>query len=88
MIDKTIRIWNDHKLLFLAVFLSELIVSWAKDFYRFSENEIATLELVTDSEFARYQVSIQGFPRQIPDRHPNRFPTLVVPGADFLGKGD
>ena len=33
-----------------------------------------------DSKFEVTQVVIQGFPRQIPDGHPNRLPNLVVPG--------
>ena len=49
----------------------------------FSENQIAAnVELVTDSEFEVNQVSIQGFPRQIPNGNPNRFPSLVVPGPE------
>ena len=50
----------------------------------FNENQVAaTVELVTDSTFEEAQVSIQGFPRQIPDGDPNRFPSLVVPGPSF-----
>ena len=54
----------------------------------FTESQIATVELVTDSKFEVNQVSIQGFPRQIPDGHPNRFPCLVVPGPVFGGNRD
>ena len=54
----------------------------------FTESQIATVELVTDSNFQASRVSIEGFPRQIPDGHPNRFPSLVVPGPVFSGKGD
>ena len=70
------------------LFHSELIVHWENDFYEFSEREIATVKLVVHSNFTAAQVSIQGFPRQIPDGHPNRFPTLVVPGPALPGKGD
>ena len=63
-----------------------MIVRWAQDVYMFSESQIAgTVELVTDSTFEVEQVSIQGFPKQIPDGDPNRFPTLVVPGPAFPG---
>ena len=68
--------------------LSELIVRWATDVYEFTESQIATVELVTDSKFEVSQVSIQGYPRQIPDEHPNRFASLVVPGPAFSGKKD
>ena len=64
-----------------------MIVRWAQDIYMFSENQVAgTVELVTDSTFVVDQVSIQGFPRQIPDGDPNRFPSLVVPGPSFPGE--
>ena len=68
--------------------LSELIVRWATDVYEFTESQIATVELVTDSKFEASRVSIQGFPKWIPDGHPNRFPSLVVPGPAFSGKRD
>ena len=71
-----------------CIFPKELIVRWATDVYEFNESQIATVELVTDSNFEVDQVSIQGFPRQIPDGHPNRFPSLVVPGPAFRGKRD
>ena len=45
-----------------------------------------TVELVTDSTFEEAQVSIQLFPRQIPDGSPNRIDSLVVPGPAFPGK--
>ena len=32
------------------------------------------------------EVRIRGFPRQIPDGHQNRFPSLEVPGPVFGGK--
>ena len=63
-----------------------LIVRWAQDVYEFTESQLATVELVTDSTFEVDQVSIQGFPRQIPDDNPNRLPSLVVPGPAFIGK--
>ena len=53
----------------------------------FDESQITgTVELVTDSTFEVDRVSIQGFPRQIPDGDPNRFPSLVVPGPSFPGE--
>lgn len=64
------------------------MVRWAKDVYEFTENEVAAVQLVTDSIFEVSQISIQGFPRQIPVGHPNRIPSLVVPGPAFSGKGD
>ena len=70
------------------LFLKGLIVRWAQDIYMFRENQVAgTVELVTDSTFDHLvgQVSIQGFPRQIPDGDPNRFPSLDVPGPSFPG---
>ena len=67
-------------------FPKELIVRWAQDVYIFSENQITgTVELVTDSTFEVARVSIQGFPRQIPDGDPNRIDSLVVPGPAFPG---
>ena len=74
-------------MIFLAIVPSELIVRWDTDVYQFTESQIATVELVTDSKFDISRVNIQGFPRQIPDGHPNRFPSLVVPGPTFPGKG-
>ena len=66
-----------------------MVVHWATDIYRFDESQITgTVELVTDSTFEVDQVSIQGFPRQIPDGNPNRFPSLVVPGPSFPGTGE
>ena len=63
-----------------------MLVRWATDTYTFDESQVTgTVELVTDSKFEVDQVSIQGFPRQIPDGDPNRFPSLVVPGPAFLG---
>ena len=70
-------------LLYLA-----LIVRWAQDAYEFTESQLATVELVTNSTFEEAQVSIQGFSRQIPDDNPNRIPSLVVPGPAFVGKRD
>ena len=69
-----------------CIFPSELIVHWATDVYEFSESQIATVEVVTTSNFEVDQVSVQGYPRQIPDGHTNRFPSLVVPGPAFSGK--
>ena len=74
---------------FSCIFPSELIVRWATDVYLFTESQIAaTVELVTDSKFEASRVSIQGYPRQIPDGHPNLFATLVLPGPTFGGKRD
>ena len=73
---------------FLCFLPSALIVRWASDTYEFREDEVATVQLVTDSDFEVERASIQGFPRQIPDGHSNRYPSLVVPGPTFPGKGD
>ena len=55
----------------------------------FDESQVTgTVELVTNSTFEVDRVSIQGFPRQIPDGDPNRFPSLVVPGPCFPGTGE
>ena len=55
----------------------------------FDESQVTgTVELVTDSTFEVAQVSIQGFPRQILDGDPNRFPSVVVPGPSFPGIGE
>ena len=52
----------------------------------FDESQITgTVELVTDSTFEVAEVSIQGFPRQMPDGDPNRIDSLVVPGPTFPG---
>ena len=67
-------------LLYLA-----LIVRWAQDVYEFTESQLATVELVTDSTFEVAQVSIQGFPRQIFSSI-NRLRSLVVPGPAIPGK--
>ena len=73
----------------LFFFPKELLVRWARDVYEFNESQIVgTVELVTDSTFEVYQVSIQGFPRQIPDGDPNRYPSLVVPGPFFPGTSE
>ena len=77
---------NRLSLPFIILFRKELLVRWASDVYVFDENQVAaTVELVTDSTFEVAQVSIQGFPRQIPDGDPNRFPSLDVPGPSFPG---
>ena len=73
-------------LTFILLLPKELLVRWARDVYDFDEKEIVgTVELVTDSTFEVDRVSIQGFPRQIPDDNPNRIPSLVVPGPAFPG---
>ena len=67
-------------------FTKELVVHWARDVYEFAESQIAgTVELVTDSTFEVERVSIQGFPRQIPDGDANRFDSLVVCGPTLPG---
>ena len=77
---------NRLSLPFIILFRKELLVRWASDVYVFDENQVAaTVELVTDSTFEVAQVSIQGFPRQIPDGDPNRFPSLDVPGPSIPG---
>ena len=74
---------------FTYSFPKELIVYWARDVYVFEESQLTgTVELVTDSSFEVAQVSIQGFPRQIPDGNPNRFSNLVVPGPVFPGTSE
>ena len=73
-------------LTFIILFPEELIVNWAENVYIFDEGQTAgTVELVTDSTFEVDRVSIQGFPRQIPDGDPNRIDSLVVPGPAFPG---
>ena len=66
---------------------SELIVRWARNFYDFTENELATVELVTDSKFET-NVTITGNPRRIPDSDPtHREPLLVLGPQLFPGNG-
>ena len=68
-------------------FPKELIVYWARDVYEFDESQkTGTVELVINSTFEVAYLSIQGFPRQIPDGDPNRFPSFVVPGPSFPGE--
>ena len=69
---------------------SVLIVRWAQDFYAFREDEIATVQLNTDSILEVDEVSIQGRPMQIPNSSSNHFEPLVVPGprSTIPGKGD
>ena len=71
------------------LFPKELLVHWARDVFEFNESQMtATVELVTNSTFEVGRVSIQGFPRQIPDGDPNRLLSLVVPGPPFPGVGE
>ena len=71
---------------FIILFPKELIVHWAQDVYAFDESQItATVELVTDSTFEVAEVSIQGFPRQIPNGDTNRIDSFFVPGPAFPG---
>ena len=75
--------------MFIILFPKALVVRWAEDVYEFDESQITgTVELVTDSIFEMVNVSIQGFPRQIPDGDPNRFPSFVVPGPVFPGTSE
>ena len=57
---------------------------WVQDFYQFQENELATLELVTDSAIEVAQVAIHGSPRRIPDSDRYSFPSLKVLGPDVF----
>ena len=54
-------------------------MSWATNFYEFSESELATVELITTSKFEAAQINILARPVQIPDGHPNHYPPLVLP---------
>ena len=65
---------------------AELVVRWAAPYYEFSEGTIsARFELATDSNFIMDQVRILGFPRQIPEGHSERIPSLIVPGPTLTG---
>ena len=75
-----------HLLFFSLFFPKELLVRWTRNVYEFTESEIATVELEAVNH-GEYYVPIQGFPQQITNEHPNYFPTLVVPGPAFPGKG-
>ena len=63
---------------------SELIVRWAQDVYEFQEGQVATVELVTDSDFEVASVAISGHPRRIPDSDPSTLPSLEVLGPDLI----
>lgn len=55
----------------------------------FNEGVIsARVELVIDSKFEADRVSILGIPRQLPDGHPNRIPSLIASGPIFPGNGE
>ena len=73
---------------FFVVSILALVFRWAQDYYEFAESQLATVELVTDSMFEVAHLTIQGFPRQIHDGHPNHFPSLVLPGPAYPGKED
>ena len=61
---------------------------WAKDFYEFGENELATVELVTESNFEVASIAISGRPGRIPDNDPISRPSLQVCGPQlFRGNG-
>ena len=64
---------------------SALIVSWARNFYEFSESELATVELITTSKFEAAQINILARPVQIPDGHPNHYPPLMLPQQGLNG---
>ena len=67
-----------------SCFHSELLIRWARDFYEFSENELARVELFTDSDFEVASVAISGRPRRIPDSDPSTLPSLEVLGPDLI----
>ena len=71
---------------FSCLFLSELVVRWATDFYTFGESDPATVQLVTDSVFESATVRIQGFPRLI-TAAPPRLLSLSVCGPRVPGRG-
>ena len=79
---------NDYVYVHIIIFLfcspPELIVRWAQDSYEFLERELATVELVTESDFEVAQVAIKGGPRRIPDSDPTTRPTLEVLGPDRI----
>ena len=61
---------------------------WATDFYEFGENELARVELVTDSKFEVASIAISGRPGRIPDNDACSRPSLQVCGPQlFRGKG-
>ena len=73
---------------FCCCFPSELIVRWAENFYEFRENELATVELVTDSKFET-NVTILGNPRRIPNSDRTHLEPLEVLGPQlFPGNGE
>ena len=55
---------------------------WAQDVYEFQESELATVELVTDSDFEKAQIAIKGGPRRIPDSDPITRSSREVLGPD------
>ena len=68
---------------YVFLFPSDLILRWAKDFYEFAEDQVATVELVTDSMFET-SVSIQGNPRRIPDDDSIHSESLLVCGPQII----
>ena len=80
------KIANDWYICTCSCFLLAIVFHWAQDVYEFTESSKATVELVTDTKLEETQIVIQGFPRQIPNGHPNRLPNLVVPGLAFPGE--
>ena len=71
-------------IVFLGDFPSELNVHWANDFNEFNESTSEYIIFYSHCK-AHYRISNQGFPRQIPNGHPNCFPSLAVPGPGFAG---
>ena len=57
---------------------------WATDFYEYRENELAAVELVTDSDFEVASVAISGRPRRIPDSDPSTLPSIEVLGPVII----
>ena len=57
---------------------------WAQDFYEYQEDQVTTVELVTDSDFEVASVAISGHPRRIPDSDPSTIPSLDLLGPDLI----
>ena len=57
---------------------------WAQDFYEYQENELATVELVMDSNIKVASVAIQGHPRRISAKYPTYYQSLEVLGAHLF----
>ena len=57
---------------------------WAQDFYQFQEAQLATVQLVIDSNFTAPQVAISVHPRRILDSDPGTRSSLEVLGPDIF----